>query len=307
MKQLPRIASALFCEPWAILPAHHENLCQQFVAHLEAGGSEDTGRVTVPEGGPIEGVADDPVGPHWRDEEGKLHAWHPQVQVVGSTAILPVRGVIGKHLSTLAMWCGGCDAALVARQAQHIAQDPRITDVVVHIDSPGGSCVGAVETALALRAMSGVGRSTYAYTDTMAASNGYFWAAACDEVWAAPSAIVGSISTFSAALDQSRAYAELGLERLVFRSGKFKGTGTPGKAWTEEEKQDQIRVVEQFSAQFKGAMREWRGLSDEEMQGQYWPAEFAPQALVDGLATDLGEFLDVVALGAVGSAGVGGG
>lgn len=285
MKQLPRIASKLYCEPWSILPTTHAEICRQFRDYLHRPDQTIPvfdSRISVPSS-----EADDVEGPSYRDENGRICAWHPQVQVIGSLAILTVQGIIGKHLSTLEMWCGGCDSAIIAKQARNIAADSRIDNVIVYIDSPGGACVGAVEAAHAIRSMSEAGKSTVAYTDTMAASNGYFFAAACDRITASPSAIVGSISTYSAYLDESRAYEMEGLEVRMFRSGEVKGAGYPGKAWTDAEIADMQRVTDQYSAQFKDFIRARRGLTDDLMQGQYWPAEFAPSGLVDMLYDDL--------------------
>jgi len=285
MKQLPRIATALYCEPWAILPSSHAEICNQFQDYLKRGSIDPTAfasRIMVPDN-----EADDIEGPAYRDENGRLHPWHPQVQIIGSLAILPVKGIIGKHLSTLAMWCGGCDSAIVAKQARNIAADERIENVIIYVDSPGGACVGCVETANAIRSISEAGKTTIAYTDTMAASAGYFFAAAADRIAASPSAIVGSISTYSAFLDSSRRYEMEGLEVRMFRSGELKGTGTPGKPWTEAEIADMQRVVDQFSEQFKSFVRIQRGLSEDLMQGQYWPSEFAPSGLVDYFYDDI--------------------
>lgn len=285
MKQLPRIASMLYCEPWSIMSSAHSEICRQFRSYLKRGAADIpdfSSRIDVPRAD-----ADDFEGPAWRDEKGMVHPWHSQVQVMGSLAILPVKGIIGKHLSTLAMWCGGCDSAIVARQARNIAADDRIENVIILIDSPGGACVGSIETANAIRSISDAGKSVFAYTDTMAASAGYFFAAACDRIAASPSAIVGSIAAYTAYLDESRAYEMEGLEVRMFRSGEVKGSGYPGKPWTEAEIADMQRVTDQFSDQFKSFVRARRGLGDDLMQGQYWPAEFAPAGLVDEIYDDL--------------------
>lgn len=285
MKQLPLIAGKLYCEPWNLLPSTHAEICRQFRDYLQRPDSEDAAfaaRIAVPASD-----AEDIEGPAYQDESGRIQPWHEQVQVTGSLAILTVKGIIGKHLSALEMWCGGCDSAIIAKQARNIAADERITDVIVYIDSPGGACVGAVEAAKAIRSISEAGKSVIAYTDKMAASNGYFFASACKMIAASPSAIVGSISTYAAYLDESRAYEMEGLEVRMFRTGEVKGAGTPGKPWTEAEIADQQRVTDQFGAQFKDFVKAQRGLSDDLMQGQYWPAEFAPAGLVDVFYDDL--------------------
>jgi protease-4 len=121
----------------------------------------------------------------------------------------------------------------------------------------------------------------------MCASAGYFFAAAADQVVASPSAIVGSISTYCAYLDESRAFEMEGLEVKLFRSGEVKGAGYPGKPWTDAEIADMQRVTDQFSEQFKSFVRERRSLGEDLMQGQYWPAQFAPEGLVDAFYDDL--------------------
>lgn len=295
MKDYPRIASALYCQPWAILEDVHASLCEQFEAHRKVQALAPPEKVEKTEKGALlrepRGAADDPVGPCWRDDDGKLQSWHPQVEVVGSTAILRVTGILGKHLSTLAMWCGGVDYALIDQQARNVANDPLIENFVLVLDSPGGQCVGCLETAEAIRAISTAGKSTLAYTDSTCASAAYFLASACDAFVAAPSAIVGSISTISTAVDASRAYEQEGLERLVFRTGRVKAIGQPGERWTDEFKAEMQRVSDDFGAQFKGFVGERRGLADDLMQGQYWPAAAAPEGIVDETVVDLDSLL----------------
>jgi ClpP class serine protease len=284
MKQLPHIAGRLYGEPWSILPSAHAEICRQFRAYLQRpdlSDAEFSARIDVPRS-----EADDLTGPLWRDETGRTGAWHPQVEVIGSLAILPVRGMLGKHLSTLEMWCGGSDYAVIARQARNIATDDRIENVILHVDSPGGSCIGNIECARAIAEMARV-KSTIAYTDKMCASAAYLLASACEEIIAAPSAIVGSISTYSAYLDESRAYEMEGLEVKMFRSGEVKGAGYPGKPWTPEEITAQQLVTDQFSTQFKSFVADRRGLAPEIMQGAYWPAEFAPAGVIDLLEDSL--------------------
>ena len=290
MKHLPRIKHALYCEPWNIMPQTHAEICRQFRAHLAAGGEVPAAFLkheTVSDAG-------DMVGPAYRDESGQLRPWHSQVEVIGSTAILPIRGMLGKHLSALDMFCGAADYAIISRQAANIADDARIENVILAIDSPGGNCVGNTECARAIAAMSEL-KSTIAYTDTMCASAAYFLASAAEMIVASPSAIVGSISTYSAYLDESRAYEMEGLEVKLFRSGEVKGAGYPGKAWTEPEMQAMQAVTDQFSQQFKGFVKSRRNLADEVMTGAYWPAEFAPAGVIDELADSMDEVLKILA------------
>lgn len=292
MKQLPRIAATLFCEPWSILPGAHSQICRQFRAYLTKG--DFPAPVALLPATPVNDC-EDPVGPCIRNDDGSVKPLHSQVRRLGSIAILPIHGIIGKHIGMLEMMCGGTDSAVIAKQAQAIAADDRIATVIVHIDSPGGICVGAPECARAILSMSEAGKEVIAYTDTQAASNGYFMAAACGSILAAPSAVVGSISTYCAFEDESAAYAMEGVEIQMFRTGEVKGSGTEGKPWTPAEKAAMQLVTDQFGEQFKSFIRARRGLGDDLMQGQFWPAEFAPAGLVDGFVDDLDTLLAMVA------------
>lgn len=299
MKQLPRIAEALHTGAWAILPEVHDSMCEQFRQHCLAGGDESTGapmtRDVISCDEP-QGKATDEVGPKWRDREtGETGFWHPQVEVRGSVATIQVRGIIGKHLSTLAMACGGVDGALIAKQARNVAADPSITHCITYIDSPGGSCLGAAETAEAIERMQEAGKITIGFTDRQAASCGYYFLAACEAVFASRSAIVGSVSVFSAYLDISKAYEAAGFEVQMFRSGDVKGMGTRGKPWTDAEKAFAQSTVDRYSDQFKGFIKRRRPLvTDADMQGQYWPAEFAPKGFIDGTLEDMDEVRAVI-------------
>jgi ClpP class serine protease len=290
MKHLPRIASALYCEPWNILPSTHAEICRQFREHLARGGPAPAGFEALQN---FSADADDLVGPAWRDESGRIGGFHPQVTVIGSTAILPIRGMLGKHLSTLEMWCGASDYAIISKQAANIAEDDRITDVIFHIDSPGGNCVGNIECARALLSLSDK-KSTIAYTDTQACSAAFCLASAAEMIIAAPSAIVGSVSTYCAYLDESRAYEMEGLEVKLFRSGEVKGAGYPGKPWTDAEGAAMQEVVNSFSAQFKGFVRQRLGIAEDVMTGAFWPAEFAPAGHVDMLLDSMDDVLRMI-------------
>lgn len=266
MKNFPLIASKLYCDVWHIRAADHVEICRQFLAHCRG---------------------DDPVGPKWSDGEPVCK----QVELAGNVAVLPIHGIIGKHLSALEMWCGGVDLNVVCQQAKNIAEDPFAKACVVDLRTPGGVGIGLPEAADTLRDISRAGKRLIAWVDYQCCSAGYWLAAACDEIWAAPSAIVGSIGTYIAALDSSRAWEMEGLELKLFRDGAVKGVGHPGKRWTAEEEAYMQGLVETHGRAFKDWIRERRKLGEESMQGQWWPAQDAPTGMVNVLARDFDEVL----------------
>jgi signal peptide peptidase SppA len=266
----PLIAARLFCEPWACLPEVHQSVCEQFRAHVTGAPLE------------VQGGADDPVGPTYRDYyTGQVGHYHPQVEVFDKVALLSVSGIIGKGLSTLEMECGGYDIGLMADQMRNIADDEAIETVVISINSPGGAARGVGQAAESIRRVAESGKKVIAYTDGTCCSAAYWLAAAADEIHAEPSAIVGSISTYIAAVDSSRRWDMAGMELKLFRTGSLKAIGHAGKKWTDEEEAFMRERVEAVDSDFKGFVGTRRGLTAAEMNGAFWDAARSPKGLVD--------------------------
>jgi signal peptide peptidase SppA len=278
MKTYPRITAALFAQPWAILEANYDSLCTQFMAHLE-------GKADLPAlaGKKILADATDRVGPCYEDDDG-IECLHPQVQIGGGIALVPIHGILGKGLSTMDMMCGGYDVSLLEMQLKNIAEDPSIRAVVLDFDSPGGSVQGIGSAAVEILSVRAAGKKCYAYTGTVCASAAYWLASACDELHAEPSAMVGSISVIMKALDNSAEWAQRGWKAEIFTTGKFKAMGAAGVPWTDEWRANVMEKMNAVDAKFKGFIRAQRGLTDEQMQGQWWHAIDAPAGLVDSTA-----------------------
>lgn len=266
----PLIASKLYLEPWCCMPEVHASICAQFRSHVT--------------GAPRTGAAD-PVGPEWQNPfTGAKGFYHPQLVINQGMAYLPISGVIGKHLSSLEMECGGFDLGLLAKQMRNVADDPAIRTLVLDFNTPGGVALGVEAAAQAIREVSAAGIRVVGYTDYQCASAGYWLAAACDEFHAEGSAIVGSISTFCAGIDSHRMWEMAGLELKLFRTGDIKAIGHPGKAWTEEEENFMREKTIGIDTDFKSFVGGRRGLSAELMNGAYWYAKHAPAGLVDSTA-----------------------
>lgn len=283
MKHLPRISSLLYCEPWAIRPEVHGQILAQFESYVLSNGMIDRSD------------ADSPVGPSYTSPwTGKTYFQHSQAEVLNNVALLRVHGIIGKHLSSMEVSCGGYDIGYLREQLGNIEMDDSIDTVVIDFRTPGGTVIGLEFTAKAIRAVSQSGKKVIGYSDYDCCSAGYWLASACDEFYAEGSAMVGSISTICAGVDSSEEWKEKGRKLMLFRTGDKKGIGLPGKEWEEQE----IAFMQEKSASidkdFKDFVRERRNLTDEQMQGQYWYAKHAPAGIVDGIVDSLDDLLQVV-------------
>lgn len=270
----PQIARVLMCEPWAIRPDVHAQLVQQLEAHAAARAG-----ATVKADGVNE----------WRQARGLDRMWEYDDE--SGHGLLRVRGIIGRGLSALDMECGGVCLDQVTDALGELAEmEPQ--SVTVHLTTPGGTVTGIPEAAAAFREFNGQVAPLHAYADVQCCSAGYWLAACCETFTAAPSATVGSIGVFTAALSSSKAAELRGYRVHLISSGKYKGAGTFGTDMTEEQLEFLRERVAGITEDFHGAVRAGRKrLKAEHMEGQMWYANRAPEGVHDGLVPSLRQHL----------------
>jgi len=88
---------------------------------------------------------------------------------------------------------GSESMAQMLRQAR---RDPRVKAVVLRVDSPGGSALASEAIRRELLRVREAGKPVVVSMGSIAASGGYWIAAAADEIWASPTTLTGSIGVF---------------------------------------------------------------------------------------------------------------
>lgn len=268
MKHLPLISSALYCQPWAILPQNHAELGSLYRAYL--GG-------TLP--AVLDGSRQVSSGVGYHIDRGS------------DMALVSIAGVIGKRIPEMPCGPQVADLAVVDAVLGELAADDRIATVVLYFNTPGGSVIGLQETAELIREIAEAKR-VVGYADVLSASAGYYLMAACDEIYAAPSALIGSIGTYIAALDDTRRWEMEGLALKLFRVGNLKAIGHPGKGFTAEEETYLQQMADDAGREFRDWVSARRpGIELETMQGQTFFGKSAPTALIDGLYNSLDALL----------------
>jgi len=264
-----QISQRLYLEPWAILPSAHGALSAAFRNHISHG-------------------ATDLVGPKM---EGQPIA--PQVRVAGRTAVVPVHGALGRHLSLMEMYCGGCDYAILTQQLRNAEKDASIDHIVLDFRSPGGMAAGLEETCDVLN---NLGKHTIAYTDGQCCSAAYALAVQCDETFGAPSSTVGSLGTLIAFLDSSRAMEMQGLSLEVFRSGPLKAAPLQGESLNDTTRAFYQGKLEEFDAVFRQLVARNRPGIDYQGLGGAWMTGRAGMdaGLLDALIPCLPDLLDLL-------------
>lgn len=275
MRHLPRIAARIFAEPWLIREAKHESIRSQFRAALE---SSKTGARTL-----LSADDDDDDCTPQLQQRADMDCL-ARLEIEQGIAIVPVHGILGKHLDILETMCGGYDLDTLNAQCLALMNRADVQIVVFHFNTPGGAAAGVADSAQCMRDLADSGRKLIAYCDE-ACSGGMWLAAACDEIHCGQSAMLGSISALCAILDESKAFEMEGLLMQVFTDGALKGAGIEGTSLTPAQRTDIQGRVEHIGSMFKSFITARRpGVAAETMQGQWF---YGDQAITLGLADRL--------------------
>ena len=133
---------------------------------------------------------------------------------------------------------------------KHAAND-MVKAIVIRINSPGGAIAPSQEIYSAIRRTSREsGKPIVASFDSVAASGGYYIAAACDQIVANPGSITGSIGVILQWFNTKELiqWAKLKPETII--SGAMKDAGSPYRELTEGERQYFQGIVTQLHSQF---------------------------------------------------------
>tara|TARA_B100000886_G_scaffold334480_1_gene290062 strand:- start:4 stop:801 length:798 start_codon:yes stop_codon:yes gene_type:complete len=162
--------------------------------------------------------------------------------------------------------------------------------VALVVNSPGGSpvqssLIGARIRSLALEKNIPV----YAFVEDVAASGGYWLAAAADEIYVDKSSIVGSIGVISAGFGAHELINRYGIERRVYTAGKSKSTLDPFRPEKSEDIKRIKSLLEDVHQNFISYVYERRGslIGDGKdlFTGEFWIGQ---KAIELGLADHIG-------------------
>ena len=295
MKTPLRIAAAsqlladFIASPVGMKPTQHLALIRDLHAGLGMRGALTPGNRSMSE---------------WYMEDGcETQPWRDPIYVVDQTtgvAILEVAGPLVKGYDDLTCWAyGAASIDKISRSLSELSDlhaSGRIRAVVEVINSPGGMSTGmpelvAQQTDLADRCL------FVTHTSDLAASNGMRMAVAGSRFYPTASATVGCIGTYIALYDYTAYLEEMGIKLELYRAGKYKAVGLPGKPTTDEEKAFIQAEVERSNGVFLDFVRARRpSVPAEAMEGQWFDGARAVEyGLADRAVSGLPEVLREVA------------
>jgi signal peptide peptidase SppA len=204
--------------------------------------------------------------------------------------VLELHGMIASRLGQL-------NLRAVAPLIEKACRAARGRDLVLDIDSPGGSPVQSELIAALLRRRAETHEVTlHAVIGEVGASGGYWLACAADTIYANPMSIVGSIGVRGGGFGFPALLARLGIERRLYTAGAHKARLDPFLPERAEDLAFTRELLDALHERFKSWVRERRGGRLAAAEATLFDGGFmlGEAALTAGLIDRLGDVDTVV-------------
>ena len=188
------------------------------------------------------------------------------------------------------------DSTVLLQQIKAFTKDNSIEAIILRIDSPGGG-VGASQEIYreVLRARDK--KPVVVSMGGVAASGGFYIAAAANKIVANPGTITGSIGVIMQYYKYKELAEKIGFKQETIKSGEFKDIGNPHRDLTEKDRAILDAVIMDIQSQFVDAVAAGRNLPAEKVReiadGRIFTGAMAKKW---GLVDELGNFEDAVTL-----------
>ncbi|MFK7836360.1 MAG: S49 family peptidase [Sulfitobacter sp.] len=209
--------------------------------------------------------------------------WLPFLKSDPTVAVIRLAGVIaGQGRAALN------DAALGPVIEKAFSRGKPVA-VALEVNSPGGSPVQSSLIGARIRRLAEEKEiPVIAFVEDVAASGGYWLAAAADEIYADTSSVVGSIGVISASFGLDKFIESYGVERRVYTAGKSKSMLDPFRPENPDDVARLKTLLEDIHVNFKdhiNARRAGKLPEDRDLfTGEVWLGQKATElGLIDGI------------------------
>lgn len=218
----------------------------------------------------------------WREARRQFA---PRTEITEGVGVLELNGVLAYKPDLGALcWEGVEDSAEVIRAFRALEANPKVSAIVLNVNSPGGFTVGGAEVA---DTVFHAAKPVVAWAGGMMCSLAYWIGSQADAVIASRSSLVGSIGAYVSLVDWSRMLANAGVEVRVFRNaeGVFKGAGLPGAPITDDHAAEFTRGAQRaFDVFRRDLIRARPGIADDALRGQVFDgAQARERGLIDAV------------------------
>ena len=195
-------------------------------------------------------------------------------------AVVEVHGIIGTRVSI----------PVYERLFDTVAQNRRYRALLLDIDSPGGSASGSEVLYYSLKKVA-ERKPVVAYVRGIGASGGYYLCCAASQVFALPSALVGSIGVIYLRPILEQLLSKIGVEFSVFKEGRLKDMSGFWRSPTSEEEGKFQELISEIYDNFVSVVAQGRSMEEAAVRELATGEVFTAKRGKDlGLVDDLGGF-----------------
>jgi len=254
--------------PWAIAPTKLREIQAIYATHLR-GEKIDIAAIEARLGQPLAN----------EQQRYQLHQ--------GGVAVLALEGVMAPKANLFTRVSGGVSTQMAGQQIESAMADPRVTALVLAIDSPGGSVFGTPELAATIRELAAL-KPIVTVSDATLASAAYWVGAAANAVYiTGPTVQVGSIGVVASHSFDPKADGTV----TEITAGKYKRIASSNAPLSGEGLAYLQGQVDHLYSVFVDAVANNRGATVEQVlehmaDGRIFIGQQAvDRGLVDGFAT----------------------
>ena len=197
-----------------------------------------------------------------------------QASTSDKIGVIPIEGIILK-------------SDTIINQLHQMEERDDVVAIVIHINSPGGTIVSAQELYSEIRRIT-KHKKVYASLSNIAASGGYYVAAATDKIFANAGTITGSIGVIFQSLQFNELLQKIGIKVKTVKSGEYKDIFSSYRDTTKKEQEIIQRLINSGLQQFINDIAANRPISREKV------AQLADGRIFDGTQAHHHKLIDEV-------------
>ena len=206
--------------------------------------------------------------------------------VVDGTLIVPVRGMLMAGLPyALGSMATGYEYITAAVATG--ARDPQVDDILLRVNSPGGTVPGCFDCADSIFNLRGT-KPIRAIADEAAYSAGYAIASSADSLQVARTGGVGSIGARTTHRDFSAALSQRGIKETTIISGKHKNDGDPAQPLSDQARAHMQARIDHINDVFVSTVARNRDMDEQAVRDTQAASYMAHEAVELGLADTVG-------------------
>jgi signal peptide peptidase SppA len=223
-----------------------------------------------------------------------------RIEKGGGVGVLSIYGPMFPKSNLMTALSGATSLEEFRSDLNTLMEDDSIKQIVLDMDTPGGSAEMVPETAKVIADASKV-KPIYAIANTMSASGGLYLGSQATKFYATDSGLVGSLGVYHVHEDNSKRNEAEGTKITFISAGRYKTAGNSDEPLSDDARAYLQEHVNAIYDDFVATVASGRGTTTEDVLENYGQGKVlnAKQALdvgmIDGIITMenlLGELVD---------------